>query len=95
VESDGSFTVTLDAAEGEYLVEAVVPGYAVASQKINLASAGSVRLQIQPVGNPKASMIGTNMEAGTGVGSGGGTGEKKKPPVSGAGEHEYVRVRPT
>lgn len=73
VGSDGAFSVTLAAAEGEYLVEAVVPGYAVVSQKVNMADGAPVTLQMIPIGNPKASMIGTNMDADTGVGSGGAT----------------------
>ncbi len=73
VNPDGTFSVTLDADEGEYLVEAVVPGYAVSSQKIALVDQKSVTLQLIPVGKPNASMIGTNMDADVGVGSGGAT----------------------
>ena len=73
VSSDGSFAVTLDAADGEYLVEAVVPGYMVASQKLQLSESNSVILQIVPIGKPTAGMIGTNMNAETGIGSGGAT----------------------
>lgn len=73
VSSDGAFAVTLQAAEGEYLVEAVVPGYAVASQKINLNDGNTIMLQIEPVGKPKASTISTNMGADTAVGAGGAT----------------------
>jgi hypothetical protein len=73
VNLDGTFTVSLDANEGEYLVEAVVPGYAVSSQKIALADQKEVTMQLVPVGKPSASMIGTNMDADVGVGSGGAT----------------------
>lgn len=73
VASDGTFAVTLQAGEGEYLVEAVVPGYAVTSQKINLNDGNTVNMQIEPVGTPKASAISTNMGAETAVGAGGAT----------------------
>lgn len=73
VGADGKFSVTLDVAEGEYLVEAVVPGYAVVSQRVNMADGQPITLQMIPVGNPKAGMIGTNMDADAGVGSGGAT----------------------
>ena len=73
VNPDGTFSVSLDATEGEYLVEAVVPGYAVSSQKIALADQKEVTMQLIPVGKPSASMIGTNMDADVGVGSGGAT----------------------
>lgn len=69
----GAFAITLEAGEGEYLVEAVVPGYAVASQKINLRDGNTVTMQIEPVGKPKASVISTNMGAETVVGAGGAT----------------------
>lgn len=73
VGSDGTFAVVLQAAEGEYLVEAVVPGYAVTSQKINLNDDNTIVLQIEPVGKPKPSTISTNMGADTAVGAGGAT----------------------
>ncbi len=73
VNLDGTFTVSIDASEGEYLVEAVVPGYAVSSQKIALADRKDLTMQLVPVGKPSASMIGTNMDADVGVGSGGAT----------------------
>lgn len=73
VASDGTFAVTLQAGEGEYLVEAVVPGYAVASQKINLNEGNTVNMQIEPVGQPKASTFSTNMGAESAVGAGGAT----------------------
>jgi len=73
VKADGTFSVTLDASDGEYLVEAVVPGYSVSSRKIALSDQKSVTIQLVPVGKPSASMIGTNMDADVGVGSGGAT----------------------
>jgi hypothetical protein len=73
VNADGTFSVSLGAGDGEYLVEAVVPGYAVSSQKIALSEQKSITMQLVPVGKPSASMIGTNMDADVGVGSGGAT----------------------
>jgi hypothetical protein len=73
VNPDGTFSVSLDASEGEYLVEAVIPGYAVSSQKVTLADQKEVTMQLIPVGKPNASMIGTNMDADVGIGSGGAT----------------------
>jgi hypothetical protein len=73
VNPDGTFSVSLGASDGEYLVEAVVPGYAVSSQKIALSDQKSITMQLVPVGKPSASMIGTNMDADVGVGSGGAT----------------------
>ena len=73
VATDGTFAVTLQAGEGEYLVEAVVPGYAVTSQKINLNDGNTVKMQIEPIGQPKASAISTNMGSETAIGAGGAT----------------------
>ncbi len=73
VDGGGKFSLSEDLPQGDYLVEALVPGYAPASERVKLADAGHVELTLKPVGAVKAQAIGANIGVDEGRGAGGAT----------------------
>lgn len=70
VEKDGSF-LSLDLKPGQYLVEALVPGFLPESKSVKVDSDQSVVLQLQQVETAKAGTIGTGHHVEFSRGSGG------------------------
>lgn len=73
VDDGGKFSLSEDLPAGDYLVEALVPGYAPASERVKLADAGHVELTLKPVGAVKAQAIGANVGVDESRGAGGAT----------------------
>lgn len=73
VSSDGKFTTKEKLPPGEYLVEALVPGYAAQSQKINLAQTSRIELTLQPLPPAKVRAMHLNSGLEEGRGAGGAT----------------------
>jgi hypothetical protein len=73
VGDDGKFSLSEDLPAGEYLVEALVPGYAPASERVKLDEADHIELTLKPVGAAKAQAIGANVGVDEGRGAGGAT----------------------
>lgn len=73
VDDGGKFQVSEDLPAGEYLVEALVPGYAPASERVKLADAGQLEFTLKPVGAAKAQAVGANAGVDEGRGAGDAT----------------------
>lgn len=71
VEQNGKFSTRDSLPEGDYLIEALVPGYGVTSKKIHLGHKSDVTLLLQPAGLQKSSTIGVNMQVDQARGAGG------------------------
>ena len=71
VDGQGGFETDVSLEPGTYLVEALVPGYGLASKRIELDEAARVELVLTPLKKTKAATVGINLEAGVGRGSGG------------------------
>lgn len=73
VDDGGKFSLSEDLPAGDYLVEALVPGYQPASERVKLADAGQIELTLKPVGATKTQAIGANVGVDEGRGAGGAT----------------------
>lgn len=74
VDGDGAFATDASLKPGPYLVEALVPGYGVASRKVTVGEDGEpLVLKLSPLAKTKAKAIGANVEADGARGAGGAT----------------------
>lgn len=73
VEGDGSFKTNAALAPGVYLVEALVPGYALGSQRVTVGEGLPVDLTLKPLPKMKASAVGANGAGDVARGEGGAT----------------------
>lgn len=73
VDSNGTFATSEELPPGDYLVEALVPGYAPASERVRLEDAGHIELTLKPLETLKAQAIGVNVGVDEGRGAGGAT----------------------
>jgi hypothetical protein len=73
VETDGSFAVDDSLAPGPYMVEAIVPGYGLVSQRVTVGEQKAVELQLTRLPPTKAPTIGANLEGDAARGAGGAT----------------------
>ena len=73
VHQDGSFSTREKLPEGVYLVEALVPGYAVSSKRVKIGSKEQVTLMLQPSTVLKTPSVGVNVRLDQGRGAGGAT----------------------
>ncbi|MEZ4743590.1 MAG: hypothetical protein R3B45_14290 [Bdellovibrionota bacterium] len=71
VSNDGSFIVNKSLKKGRYLVEALVPGFKLASAEIDLNKTDKIVLDLMPNPIPDASMIGVNPDVNANRGIGG------------------------
>ena len=70
---DGKFATEVDIPPGEYLVEALVPGYELQSKKYTVGEEGDLVLQLQPLAKGRPSAIGANLDGEVSRGAGGAT----------------------
>ncbi len=73
VDGNGRFATSEDLPAGEYLVEALVPGFQPASQRVKLEGAGQLELTLKPLAPLRAQAIGANVGIDEGRGAGGAT----------------------
>lgn len=73
VDETGHFTSDEDLTPGTYLVEALVPGYAVCSEKIELGKSQTVDLKLKPLAALKPGVIGTGTAGAAARGAGSAT----------------------
>lgn len=73
VDESGKFSTRDPLPEGDYLVEALVPGYGVTSKKIHIGQKGDVTLLLQPVSHQRSPGIGANLQGDQARGAGGAT----------------------
>lgn len=73
VDEGGKFSTRDPLPEGDYLIEALVPGYSVTSKKIRIGQKGDITLLLQPVSQQKSSAIGVNLHGDQARGAGGAT----------------------
>lgn len=73
VDASGKFAADLDLPEGDYLVEALVPGYKIESKRITLGSGDEpvLELRLSPLEKTRATATSANLEAPEGRGAGG------------------------
>ena len=71
VEQNGKFSTRDPLPEGDYLIEALVPGYGVTSKKIHIGHKSDITLLLQPAGLQKSSTIGVNIQVDQARGAGG------------------------
>jgi hypothetical protein len=73
VDERGKFSTRDPLPEGDYLIEALVPGYSVTSKKIRIGQKGDITLLLQPVNQQKSTAIGVNLQGDQARGAGGAT----------------------
>ena len=73
VEPNGEFSTDEDLPEGSYLVEALVPGYKLVSERVEINESKEVKFKLTPLSAPKPRAIGTNVDVDMGRGSGAAT----------------------
>lgn len=73
VSRKGTFSTREALPPGDYLVEALVPGYAVASRRVKIGTAEHVTLTLQPAFVAKGPGIGVNAHPDQGRGAGAAT----------------------
>jgi hypothetical protein len=73
VDGSGGFSTRETLPPGRYLIEALVPGYALTSKQVDLADAGEVDLTLAPVGKVKAKTTRANTQLDAARGSGDAT----------------------
>jgi hypothetical protein len=73
VDSSGKFAASDALPDGDYLVEALVPGYKIESQRITLGRGDTptVELNLSPLEKTRAHATSANLEAPEGRGAGG------------------------
>jgi hypothetical protein len=69
----GSWSTDSDLEPGDYLVEALVPGYGLVSKRITLGETDELSLVLSRLEKAAPSAIGANMHGEVGRGSGGAT----------------------
>ena len=70
---DGVWSTDAELGPGDYLVEALVPGYGLVSKRITLSETKELKLILSPLEKTAPSVIGANMNGEIGRGSGGAT----------------------
>jgi hypothetical protein len=74
VDGSGQFSTDEDLPAGEYLVEALVPGFGLASTKVQVGGdEPEVELTMTPLERPKTTAIKVNINGDAGRGGGGAT----------------------
>lgn len=73
VDGDGAFATSADLAPGDYLVEALVPGYGLVSERVRVGETEKVELTLKPLPKAKTGAIGANTGLDAGRGAGGAT----------------------
>lgn len=71
--NQGEWSTDSDLAPGDYLVEALVPGFRLMSQKITLGQTKKVSMILSPLSKTDPTAIGANLDADVGRGQGGAT----------------------
>lgn len=69
----GNWSTDTDLAPGDYLVEALVPGYGLVSKRVTLGDTDELSLVLSRLEKTQPSAIGANMHGEVGRGSGGAT----------------------
>ena len=73
VDGGGRFKTDAKLAPGPYMVEALVPGYSLSSQRVTLGDATPLELHLSPLPTPRPAAVGVNMDAEPGRGAGSAT----------------------
>lgn len=75
VEKNGRFATRQDLSDGEYLVEALVPGYKIESTRIKIGpnSPTKLKLKLHPLERTRTRSTSANLDAPEGRGAGGAT----------------------
>jgi hypothetical protein len=73
VDENGEWSTDLELSNGDYLVEALVPGYSLGSKKISLGKGEDVTIVLSKLGSVNAKAIGVNVHSDVGRGFGGAT----------------------
>lgn len=73
VDRSGRFSTDKGLGDGEWLVEALVPGYSVTSTKIKAPHKDELKLTLTPMPRSKAAPVGANPDVPAGRGAGGAT----------------------
>jgi len=78
VARDGTFATRAELPPGDYLVEALVPGYTLASKRVQIGDDSSssdahLTLMLKPLAQAKVTPIGVNTSVDEGRGAGGAT----------------------
>lgn len=75
VEKNGRFSTRQDLPKGEYLVEALVPGYKIESKRVKLGADAplNIELKLQPLERTRTRSTSANLDAPEGRGAGGAT----------------------
>jgi hypothetical protein len=73
VDSSGRFSTDEGLGDGEWLIEALVPGYAVSSARIKAPHKDELKLTLTPMPRSKAAPVGANPDVKAGRGAGGAT----------------------
>lgn len=71
VDSEGAFYTRADLAPGVYSVEALVPGFKITSENVDIRKTREVELRMIPVVTPKVAPVGANVDLDVGRGAGG------------------------
>lgn len=73
VDRDGRFQTDEALPDGDYLIEALVPGYSLESQRVSVGTTKEVELTLRALDQTKPAAIGANMDGEIGRGAGGAT----------------------
>jgi hypothetical protein len=73
VEKDGRFRVGEKLEKGRYLVEALVPGFRIASTELTLDKSQDVKIELVPLPKSSTKAIGINLNLDESRGTGGAT----------------------
>ena len=73
VDGGGGFSTSEELPPGEYLIEALVPGYALASKRVRLGETDAVELTLAKVAETKTEAVRASSGLGAGRGGGGAT----------------------
>lgn len=73
VDRNGKFTTEEELPTGDYLIEALVPGYKIESKRVTIGkdSPSPIELQLSPLEKTKARSTSANLDAPEGRGAGG------------------------
>ena len=70
---DGRFQADEALPDGDYLIEALVPGYSLESQRVSVGKTKEVELTLKALDQAKPTAIGANLDGEIGRGAGGAT----------------------
>jgi hypothetical protein len=73
VENDGRFRIGEKLEKGRYLVEALVPGFKIASTELTLEKSQDVKIELVPLPKSTTKAIGINLNLDESRGTGGAT----------------------